>query len=265
MLGIDGLAARRQFVDDTHVEVAVDGHGEGAGDGGGGHHQYVGRVLALAPQSGTLLYAEAVLLVDDGEAQAQELHVVLDDGMCADEDVHAAVDKTIEHLLPPFSLHDAGEQFHADVHAAQEVGDGGEMLFGKNFGGRHHAHLVAVVDGDEGREEGHKRLARPHVALQQAVHLPATLHVAVNLAHHAFLGVGEGEGQVVVVEVVEMPAHAVEHISAVFAALVAGIAQDVELHVEQFLKLQPHLRMVEFGSILGVMDEAHGLIAGDEV
>ena len=44
-----GLAARRQFVDDTHVEVAIQRHSKGAGDRGRRHHEDVRRIVVLAP------------------------------------------------------------------------------------------------------------------------------------------------------------------------------------------------------------------------
>ena len=44
-----GLTAWRQLVDHTHVEVAVEGHGEGTRNRGGGHHEHMGRILTLRP------------------------------------------------------------------------------------------------------------------------------------------------------------------------------------------------------------------------
>ena len=44
-----GLASWRQLVYHAHVEIAVDGHGECARYRCGGHHEHVGRILALAP------------------------------------------------------------------------------------------------------------------------------------------------------------------------------------------------------------------------
>ena len=49
VLGMDWFASGWQFVDDTHVEVAIEGHGESAGNRGGGHHEHMGRSGALAP------------------------------------------------------------------------------------------------------------------------------------------------------------------------------------------------------------------------
>ena len=65
---LDRRASRRQFVDDRDVQIAVDGHGERARDGRGRHHEHVGVEAALA-QGRALQDAEAVLLVDDDEAE----------------------------------------------------------------------------------------------------------------------------------------------------------------------------------------------------
>ena len=52
-----GPAAGGSFVDHRHVEVAVEGHGQRAGDGCGGHHQDVGRPRVLGPEARPLLDA----------------------------------------------------------------------------------------------------------------------------------------------------------------------------------------------------------------
>ena len=87
----------------------------------------------------------------------------------------------------------------------------------------------------------------------------------MDFADDAFLGVGEGEGQVMAVETVEDGTYVLEHIAAVFASLVAGIPEDVELHVKKFLKLQPHFGLVEFGGAVGVVDHPEGVVAGNEM
>ena len=91
MVGAHGLATGGQLVDDGAVEVAVEGHSEGARDGGGCHHEDVGRDEGLLPEFGALLDTEAVLLVDDDEAEVAEGDVILDEGVGADEDMDLAV------------------------------------------------------------------------------------------------------------------------------------------------------------------------------
>ena len=84
------------------------------------------------------------------------------------------------------------------------------MLGGEYFGRGHEACLAAVVECDEDGEECHEGLAASHIALEQAVHLPAAAHVGAYLFYHPFLRAGEGEGEVVVVEIVEVVAHHAE-------------------------------------------------------
>ena len=117
------------------------------------------RVLALAPELGTLRHTEAVLFVDDDKPQPQELHRILYHGVCTDENLHRAVGDTLQHLAPFLSFDDAREQLHTNGHVAKKVTDGGEMLFGKNLRRSHDAGLIAVVEGDEHRHQGHERLS----------------------------------------------------------------------------------------------------------
>ena len=64
-----GVRPGRLLVHDRDVEVAVGGERQRARDGRRGHHEHVG-VVALLPQVLPLQDAEAVLLVDDREAEA---------------------------------------------------------------------------------------------------------------------------------------------------------------------------------------------------
>ena len=67
----------------------------------GGHHQDVwGRVALLVPKAGALLDTEAVLFVDDHEAQRLELHRVFDQGVRTDQDLDAAVPQAFVDLPP---------------------------------------------------------------------------------------------------------------------------------------------------------------------
>ena len=62
------LAPGRKLVDNGDVQVAIDRHGQGAGYRRGCHHKHVGSYCVFRPKAGTLAHAEAVLLVDDGQA-----------------------------------------------------------------------------------------------------------------------------------------------------------------------------------------------------
>ena len=117
------------------------------------------RVLALAPEFGTLGHTEAVLFVDNDEPQAGELYRIFDDGMGAHEDVDGAVEQAFEHLLTTLALDDARQQRHSEIHAVEKLHDGLQVLFGEDFRGGHDTGLITVIDGDEHRHQGHEGLA----------------------------------------------------------------------------------------------------------
>ena len=119
------------------------------------------------------------------------------------------------------------------------------MLFGENLCGSHDARLVAVIYGDECYHEGHESLSAAHVSLEQAVHLPARLHVAVYLADDAFLSFCEAEWQMVEIETVEVAAYGLEDEALIAQLAILDISQYVELDVEEFFKLQSQLSSSE--------------------
>ena len=139
------------------------------------------------------------------------------------------------------------------------------MLFGKDFRRSHDARLKTVVQGYKHGHESHERLAGTHIALQKAVHLSAGTHVVVYLVHHTFLRSGERERQVLAVESVEDVAHTVEDIATILATVLAGIAQDVELHIEQFFELEAFAGLLHVVCGLGIVYVAHGGVARHEV
>ena len=79
--------------------------------------------------------------------------------------------------------------------------------------------------------------------------------------HHTFLGPGQFEGQVLLVEAVEVFAHLAKHVALVFLAVLGHVAHDVELNVEQFLKLQAHLGALHIVERLWIMDLPQGVVA----
>ena len=119
------------------------------------------------------------------------------------------------------------------------------MLRRQNLGGRHDACLVTVVERYEGSHECHDGLSAAHIALKQTVHLPSAAHVAAHLADDALLRPGERERQHMVVEVVEVVAHAREDKAHTALFPTFYIFQDVELQEEQFLILHAELRPLQ--------------------
>ena len=259
VLGDHGFAPRRQLVDDGDVEVAVDGHGQGAGYGRGGHHQHVRRPDVLGPELGPLRHAEAVLLVDDGEAEVGEYHCVFDQRVGAYQDVDAAGGEVGKQLRADALAGRAGEQLDAHGQPVEHGSYALEVLCGKYFGGRHQAGLEAVVDHHQHHHQRHQRLARAHVALHQTVHLAAGVHVGHYLADHALLRAGGLEGYLFFVERVEQPPNLRHPVAGLPGVARRAGAQYVDVDIEQLFELEAQPRLFELAVVGREVDDAQGV------
>jgi hypothetical protein len=201
-LGDDGRAARWQLVDDRHIQVGVVAHGQSARDRRGAHHQHV-RLHALMgqllPQRQPLRHAKAVLLVNDGQGQVLELHLLLDDGVRAHHQGGLAAGHHRQHGGALFLFLPAHQPGHAAATGGEqglEPADHlGKVLFGQDFSGGHQRALPAGVHGQARRQGRHHGLARAHIALQQPVHGHGAGQVGGDFFAHAALGGGQVERQ----------------------------------------------------------------------
>ncbi len=166
--------------------------------------------MAFLAEFGALHDAEAVLFVDDGQAEARELEVVFEEGVGADEDICAAVggvaadvcflgwgegagdEEDSEGPAEPGRVEDAIE---GGEFAAEEACEGAVVLFGKDFGWSHQCALVAGGDGSEEGGEGDDGFSGADIALEEAKHGVGAAEVVFDLGEGAFLGSGEGEGK----------------------------------------------------------------------
>ena len=87
VLGRDGLSSRRHFVDHGDIQVAINRERQRARNGRSGHHQNI-RGVALGRQPLPLHDAEAMLFVDDREAQLLPFDILFDQSVRADADLH---------------------------------------------------------------------------------------------------------------------------------------------------------------------------------
>ena len=165
-----------------------------------------------------------MLLVNYGKSQIAELHVVLYHGMGAYQNIHVAANQSLHHLLAPLALDYSCKQFHTHVKVMQEFFYRGKVLLCQYLGRSHHHSLEAVVYGYQHRHECHERLARTHVALYKAVHLPSGVHVMLYLPGNPLLCACQFKGQVAVVEFLESLAYLRQQVTLVFAAVVLRVA-----------------------------------------
>ena len=124
---------------------------------------------------------EALLLVDDQQAQVGEGDVLRQDPVRADEDVDRPVGHALDDPLLLLAADEAAE--HGDAHRerGQPPLEGVQVLL-RQHGRRHeHGDLLAVLDRLEGGAQGDLGLAVADVADHQAVHRPAAEHVGLDL------------------------------------------------------------------------------------
>ena len=134
-----------------------------------------------------VLDAEALLLVDDDEAEVFELHVLRNHAVGADEDIDAALCGPLQDRLLLPGAAEAAEHFDGERVLGEPLGEGAEVLLGQHRRGHQDGDLLAVVDGLERGPHGDLGLAVAHVAAQQPVHRLRLLLVPLDLGDGAEL------------------------------------------------------------------------------
>ena len=188
--GLDRFAPRRQLVDHRHVEVGIQALGEGARDRGGRHDQLMRTAIAAAPllaQRQALMHAEAVLLIDDDESQIGKFDVCLKQRLGADGDGGLPRSDFFERVLARAAVELAGESGHDNTERLEPAGKVAQVLIGEQLGRRHHRHLQTAFDGGETRARGHDGLARPDIALHQALHRMYLSQIGQDFIQHSLL------------------------------------------------------------------------------
>ena len=125
--GLDGHAIAGRRFDHAHVAQADERHVQRARDGRGGHGEDVDFAAHLL-EAFFVADAEALLFVDDEEAEVVELDVFREQAVRADEDVDAAVLDLLEDELLLFGRAEAGDHFDVDGELAEAAFEGLEML-----------------------------------------------------------------------------------------------------------------------------------------
>ena len=145
----------------------------------------------LLPQGQALRHAKAVLLVNHGQPQPREVHLLLDDGVRAHHQRRLARFNGLQGGGALFFLLPARQPRHALAARLQQgrkpLRELVKVLAGQNFRGRHQGALPARVHRHASGQRGHHRFARAHIALQQAVHGLGAGQIARNFFAHAAL------------------------------------------------------------------------------
>ena len=142
-IGLHRLAVPGRLLNGGHIPYAREGHVQRPGNGGGGEGQ---GIHLLRPPAQLLLgrHAEALLLVDDEQAQVVESYVLLQQLVGADEQVHLALGRALQYILGLLGAAEAAQHLHRYGKAAEAAHGGGVMLLGQHRGGHQDCCLLAV-------------------------------------------------------------------------------------------------------------------------
>ena len=214
----------------------------------------------LEPQLTTLLHTEAVLLVNHHDTQITELHIRFQQSVRANQDMQRTILQLGMNLVSLLLTRTARQQSDTHLHARKEFDDALVMLRCQNLRRRHDTGLKTIVQCHQHRHQRHHRLAAAHIPLQEAVHLTATAHIGTNLLEHTFLRPRQFKRQMMIVEVVEVLPYSIEHKAAIPLLTHLERANQVELQIEQFLKLQSSLSPLQVLGRSRKMNLPDGLI-----
>jgi len=173
--GDDRLARGRWFRNLRDRQVAIERQRERARDRGRGQMQNVRR--AALGERAALLDAEAVLLVDDRDAELAEVDAFLDQRVRADDDAR----------FGDVGLDRAREQRHGHAELRTERLDCQKVLLSQGFCRRHQSAAQAGLDRTQEPVERDDGLARADVALEQALHGRLTFQITVDLGDRVLL------------------------------------------------------------------------------
>ena len=134
--------------------------------------------------------AEALLFIDDEQAEVLELEVFGEQAVRADEDVDLAVGDLFEDLFLLFRGAEAGDHLDVDGEVGEAALEGLVVLEGEDRGRREDGDLFGVLHGFECGAHGDFGFAVADVAAEQAVHGLGGLHVLLDVGDGGELVVG---------------------------------------------------------------------------
>ncbi len=179
-VGEDRLAISGRRVQQRQVADAGEAHLERAWDRRRGERQHVDIGLQLLHRL-LVTDAEALLLVDDEQAEPLELHVLGQQSMGADHDVDLAGRDAVDDALGLARREEAGEHLDPDRVRGHAIAERREVLLREQRRGHEHADLHAVLHRLEGGTDRDLGLAEADIAAHEAIHRRVVLHVGLHV------------------------------------------------------------------------------------
>ena len=277
--GLDRLTSRGELGQRGDVQVAEDRHRHGARDRRRRHHQDVRRGLGLGGDRGSLLDAEAVLLVDDDQPEIGGLHLLLQQRVGADDDAGLSRGDVEQRRAPRSGGHGAGDEREprglarsAQAAGLDEVAEHRpqrpRVLLREHLGRRQEHGLAAGVDDLQHRAHRDQRLAGADLALEQPVHGRGGGELLGDLLADLLLSCGQGEGQPGVERgqqpLPRLPARMPRPGCGIAGGAGAAALHQQRLRHQRLVERETGARRALLRPVLAAVDPVHRLVAGDE-
>ncbi len=156
--------------------------------------------------------------------------------MSADEYMQRAILKLPVDNSPLRCWRGSRQHLHVNADRRHQPAYGLVMLRRQYLRRRHHARLCGIVESDQHAQQSHKSLAAAHIALQQAIHLPARSHIGPDLLDHPLLRSRQFERHAFLVESIEIMADVGESHSFHRKFSSTGVLKYIELKIKQLVK-----------------------------
>ena len=116
------------------------------------------------------------------------------------------------------------------------------MLVRQNFGRRHHASLITVIQRQQHTHQGNQRFPASYISLQEAIHLPATADIVPYFLQYPLLCTCQLKRKILCIKCIEHLSHFLKDISTISFLSVFGVAEDIQLNIKQLFELKAILR-----------------------
>ena len=186
--GLNGHAVFGRRLDDRHVAQTHQRHVQSARNGRGAHGEHV-NLLAHLFEAFLVTHAEALLFVDDEQAEVLEPDVFRKQAVGTDQDSTCGFD-FFDNLLLLLGRPEAGDHLDVDGELRKAPLERLEVLEAEHRGGREHRDLLAVLHGFERGAHGHFGFAVANIAAEQPIHGCGRLHIVLDGADRRDLVVG---------------------------------------------------------------------------
>ena len=178
--GLHRDAVLRRLFDGGHVADAGQGHVQRARDGRGREREHVDRAAHLLDVL-LVRHAEALLLVDDEQAEVLERNILLQQLMRADHEIALAAAHVCQRLADLPLRAKAREHPDLDRETIKPLHGRLIVLLGEHGRRHQNGRLPPVEHALHHRAQGDLSLAVAHVAAQEAVHGHGLFHVGLDL------------------------------------------------------------------------------------